>query len=183
MVADCFGQWVMARKNADAEVDKLTQKLLEESAEERSRIVLIGHSLGGGGRIVVKTLAKLAKKNKTINRAVVMGAAIDAADSAIGFAPAGTQNGVENRINPKDHVLTKFYGSVGEIKIKDLSKDRTVESQQKSIKDKISLKSSKALGVLDATGFKPKWRDVVVENNSLDNHFFENYWRAACCGK
>lgn len=146
--------WWKARANSDKEVEKLAKRLLSEPEELRSRTVLIGHSLGG--RIVVKTLAKLAEHGKKINRAIVMGAAIDVKNSEeqIKRAPAGTQNGVENRINADDHVL-KFYKVGG-----------------------IRKSAVRALGIFGASDLKIKhWKDIKIVDKRLRNHYFDCYWR------
>lgn len=155
--------WLKARANSDKEVEKLAKRLLEESEELRSRTVLIGHSLGG--RIVVKTLAKLAEHGKKINRAIVMGAAIDVKNSEeqIKRAPAGTQNGVENRINADDHILNKLY-KMGDFKI-DLS-------------TKPKFRGARALGIFGAGDLKIKhWKDIKIVDKKISNHYFNCYWR------
>ena len=77
------GDWSESVTNADAYVATLVTAIDAMKPEDRQRLTLIGHSLGG--RIVAKTVAELQRKNIKIQNAVMLAAAIpfDDADAEL----------------------------------------------------------------------------------------------------
>ena len=95
--------WRKARGNADAAAARLADELAALSAEERGRLTLVGHSLGG--RIVVRALARLGRRGVKVQRAVVMAAAIPSDDADIADFAAATVEPAEIVCNGRDTML------------------------------------------------------------------------------
>ena len=62
--------WRKARGNADAAAERLADELAALADEERGRLTLVGHSLGG--RIVVRALARLGLAAATVEPAEIV---------------------------------------------------------------------------------------------------------------
>lgn len=103
--------WQKARANADAAAKRLADELAALPAKERERLTLVGHSLGG--RIVVRSLARLARRGVKVRRAVVMAAAIPHADADVARFAAASIEPVEIVCNPRDAMLKWGYRSFG----------------------------------------------------------------------
>jgi len=103
--------WRKARGNADAAAERLADELIALPAEERARLTLVGHSLGG--RVVVRALARLGQRGLKVQRAVVMAAAIPADDADIVDFAAATLKPVEIVCNERDTMLTFGYRPFG----------------------------------------------------------------------
>lgn len=104
--------WDVAIDNAELFAEELFEKIEKKDVSERENLVLIGHSLGG--RIVIRTLAKLANQNKKIRRGVFLGAAIPDDDNDISLAIRATIFPCINIFSRDDYVLRNVYGTVGE---------------------------------------------------------------------
>lgn len=104
--------WSVAIDNAELFAEELFEKIEKLDASERGNLVLIGHSLGG--RIVIRTLAKLANQNEKIRRGVFLGAAIPDDDSDVSQALRATIFPCINIYSRDDYVLRNVYGTVGE---------------------------------------------------------------------
>ena len=103
--------WRKARGNADAAAERLADELIALSPEERGRLTLVGHSLGG--RIVVRALARLGRRGMKVHKAVVMAAAIPSDDhDVVDFAVASDEP-VEIVCNVKDTMLKWGYRPFG----------------------------------------------------------------------
>lgn len=180
--------WDISRKNADSEVQKLTERLLKNSDTQLQKTILIGHSLGG--RIVAKTLGKLAKKNKKIKGAVLLGAAIKNDNEILKIAADATCEGVKNFFNPNDNVLKYPYGSTGETNwptkligyfidwltcfFSWLNGSDRKQTEQPEFLD------YKALGRYKNEYGPKNWEDIKVDEQGLLNHRFKVYWASAC---
>lgn len=103
--------WQKARANADAAAERLADELAALPADERERLTLVGHSLGG--RIVIRALARLARQGVKVRRAVVMAAAIPHADADVARFAAASIETVEIVCNPRDAMLKWGYRSFG----------------------------------------------------------------------
>ncbi len=104
--------WPQAVKLAELSVNGIVEKIERMEAEKRDNLVLIGHSLGG--RMAVRTLARLTDKNMRIRRGIFLAAAIPDDDEDIEKAVQSTNMPCINISNREDHVLRKVYGVVGE---------------------------------------------------------------------
>ena len=103
--------WRKARGNADAAAERLADELTALSAEERGRLTLVGHSLGG--RIVVRALARLGRRGMKVQSAVVMAAAIPSDDADIADFAAATVEPAEIVCNGNDTMLKFGYRPFG----------------------------------------------------------------------
>ncbi len=104
--------WPQAMKLAELSVKGVVEKIERMEAEKRDNLVLIGHSLGG--RMAIRTLARLADKNMRIRRGIFLAAAIPDDDEDIEKAVQATNMPCINISNREDHVLRELYGVVGE---------------------------------------------------------------------
>ena len=103
--------WRTARKNADHEAELLAAELAALPEEERDRLVVVGHSLGG--RIVVRALSRLNDRGCKVKQGVVLAAALPCDDESIGgFAAASRAPAVIVR-NPRDTMLKYAYRPFG----------------------------------------------------------------------
>ena len=103
--------WRKARGNADAAAERLADELIALPAEERERLTLVGHSLGG--RIVVRALARLGRRGMKVHSADVMAAAIPCDDADIADFAAATVEPVEIVCNEWDTMLKFGYRPFG----------------------------------------------------------------------
>lgn len=71
--------WPSAVASADREAERLAREIEALPADERERLVVVGHSLGG--RIAARALARLAEKGLKIQQAVLLAAAIPSGDA------------------------------------------------------------------------------------------------------
>ena len=104
--------WPKAVELADLSVSQVLDKIGRMEAEKRENLVLVGHSLGG--RMVIRTLAKLADKNIRIRRGIFLAAAIPDDDQDIQKAVKATKKPCINIFNREDQILRTVYGIVGE---------------------------------------------------------------------
>ena len=109
---DNLHSWKQSVKNADAASIRLAEELAAMPEAQRNRIILIGHSLGG--RICVRTLARLGERKIRIRQAILLAAAIPADDPDIPKSFCGTAAPLLNLCNPYDVTLKYGYGSFGE---------------------------------------------------------------------
>lgn len=108
---DGNGLWQTALENADKLAEALADELTNRPPQERERIVLVGHSLGG--RITAKCLAKLATRDVKLHGAILMAAAIPCGDKSLDVFTQASMTPVVNIVNPNDVTLKYFYGTVG----------------------------------------------------------------------
>ena len=104
--------WHEAVKIADLSTAFIVEKIERMPVEKRQDLVLIGHSLGG--RIAIRTLAKLSDNDMQIKRGIFLGAAIPDDDPDIEKALKATRLPCINISNREDYVLRNIYGMVGE---------------------------------------------------------------------
>ena len=103
--------WRKARGNADAAAERLADELIALSAEDRERLTLVGHSLGG--RIVVRAMARLGRRGLKVRKAVVMAAALPFDDADIADFAAASSAPVEIVCNEGDTMLKFGYRPFG----------------------------------------------------------------------
>lgn len=99
--------WYWAVYNTNEAADNIVAMILQMTPEERSKTVLVGHSLGG--RIVVRTMAKLKDKGIKVGQAFLLGSAIPNNDTDIAKGVASSQNKVQNLYYEFDGALRLFY--------------------------------------------------------------------------
>ena len=105
------GDWSESVTNADAYVATLVTAIDAMKPEDRQRLTLIGHSLGG--RIVAKTVAELQRKNIKIQNAVMLAAAIPFDDADAELALQSKTMPVISIYNPNDKMLKYAYRIAG----------------------------------------------------------------------
>ena len=105
------GDWSESVNNADAYVATLVTAIDAMKPEDRQRLTLIGHSLGG--RIVAKTVAELQRKNIKIQNAVMLAAAIPFDDADAELALQSKTMPVISIYNPNDKMLKYAYRIAG----------------------------------------------------------------------
>jgi len=103
--------WPMAVESADKEVWRLAFEIAMMPQAERERLTLVGHSLGG--RIVMRTLARLGERGMKVRQGVVLAAAIPFSDSDIALCGAGSQLPILAVCNPDDVTLRYVYSVMG----------------------------------------------------------------------
>lgn len=99
-------------RRADNAALALSGKIEKLPDGERENIILIGHSLGG--RIVIRTMALLAKNNKPVLRGIFLAAAIPHDDPDIAAAIKNSKFANINVFNRQDYILRHLYGICGE---------------------------------------------------------------------
>ncbi len=102
--------WSTSRANADAESLRLAN-LIADMGVARTNLTLVGHSLGG--RIVARTLARLAERDLKIRQGILMAAAIPNNDSDVVVMGRGACLPVLCLCNPEDTTLRFVYRVVG----------------------------------------------------------------------
>lgn len=102
--------WKNARANADADVERLVGQIVG-MGDTRTNLTLVGHSLGG--RIVVRTLARLAERKLKIHQGVLLAAAIPNSDPDVALMGEASILPVLSVCNPKDVTLRFVYRMVG----------------------------------------------------------------------
>ena len=105
------GDWSESVTHADAYVATLVTAIEAMKPEDRQRLTLIGHSLGG--RIVAKTVAGLQRKNIKIQNAVMLAAAIPFDDADAEIALQSKSMPVISIYNPNDKMLKYAYRIAG----------------------------------------------------------------------
>lgn len=111
-VWDSDGDFETCKNRADKYVEKLFSEICAMAQEEQRNLILIGHSLGG--RIAVKTVARLKSKNICIRKGVFLGAAIPDNASEIAMALGATIEPCINIHNKNDFVLRHIYSVFGD---------------------------------------------------------------------
>lgn len=105
------GTWERSLRNSEAAWPRLVDELVAMSADERARIILVGHSLGA--RIVIRTLSALSKRGMKIKTAVLLGAAIPNDDHDLVVMGHASLSQILAICNPLDVTLKYFYATVG----------------------------------------------------------------------
>lgn len=107
---DANGSWDESRNLADTTAPEELLKHLERQSQQfpLQKTVLLGHSLGG--RVVVRTLAKLHQAGSPqLYQTILMGAALDNDDPDIAEAVLQVQNDILNFYSMADGVLRYLY--------------------------------------------------------------------------
>ena len=103
--------WPLSVDSADKESWRFAFEIAMMPPEERAKLTLIGHSLGG--RIVARVLARLSEHGVKVRQGVLMGAAIPANDPDLSKMGRASELHVIAVRNPKDNVLRYAYAKVG----------------------------------------------------------------------
>ena len=103
--------WPLAVDSADKESWRFAFEVAMMPPEERARLTLIGHSLGG--RITARVLARLAEHGLKVRQAILMGAAIPSDDPDLEKMGRASELPVLAICNPDDHTLRYVYAMVG----------------------------------------------------------------------
>lgn len=111
---DANAQFSVCAERADKLADSLAEKIAALPAKRRKALILVGHSLGG--RIVIRTAARLSEKKIVIRRVIALAAAIPIDDSDCETAFRQQSIPCINVFCSKDSALKKVYGLVGEKK-------------------------------------------------------------------
>ena len=106
------GEFNECKKRADAYTENLAEEICAMRPEEQRKLILIGHSLGG--RIAVKTLARLKAENVYIRKGVFLGSAIPDNAPEIAEALRATMEPCINIYSKEDYVLRHVYNILGE---------------------------------------------------------------------
>ena len=102
-VWDSDGDFETCKNRADEYVETLAEEICAMAQEDQHNLILIGHSLGG--RIAVKTVARLKSKNICIRKGVFLGAAIPDNAPEIAAAFGATIEPCINIHNKNDFVF------------------------------------------------------------------------------
>ena len=111
-VWDSDGDFETCKNRSDEYVETLAEEICAMSQEDQHNLILIGHSLGG--RIAVKTVARLKSKNICIRKGVFLGAAIPDNAPEIAAAFEATIEPCINIHNKNDFVLRHIYSVFGD---------------------------------------------------------------------
>lgn len=103
--------WPLATKHADEAAERFVTEIEAMTPEERDKLVLVGHSLGG--RIATRVAARLGAKGLKVREVVLMGAAIPLKDSEVAGVGKGSRLPVLAICNPQDVTLRYVYAAFG----------------------------------------------------------------------
>ncbi len=103
--------WPMAVASADKESWRFAFEIAMMPIEERAKLTLVGHSLGG--RIVARVLSRLSEHGIKVRQAILMGAAIPSNDPDLAKMGRASELPVLAVCNPDDTVLRYVYSTVG----------------------------------------------------------------------
>ncbi len=103
--------WPISVDSADKESWRFAFKIATMPPEERRNLTLVGHSLGG--RIAVRTLARLSECNLKVRQAILLGAAIPSNDPDLAKMGRGSELPVLAVCNPNDVTLRYIYATAG----------------------------------------------------------------------
>ena len=109
---DAFINWKLVINSADGFVNELVDEITRMSKDKQQNLIIIGHSLGG--RIAVRTLARLGARHIRVKRGIFLAAAIPDDDSDMEKALYSTRKPCINIYNRNDYVLRNVYGIGGE---------------------------------------------------------------------
>lgn len=107
---DGTGLWTTSRDNADKAAVQLAERIAA-MGESRTNLTLVGHSLGG--RMVVRTLARLHEKRLKIRQGILLAPAIPNNDPDVAVMGAASTLPVLNVCNPEDITLRFIYRLAG----------------------------------------------------------------------
>ena len=105
------GMWMTALRNAELSWTRLALEIISMTDDERANVVLVGHSLGA--RIVIRTLAFLARYGKKVKSAALLGAAIPNDDPDLIAIGRGSVLPILAVCNPLDVTLKYMYSIAG----------------------------------------------------------------------
>ena len=103
--------WKNALLNSEKVWRHLADELIALSDDERSRVTLVGHSLGA--RIVVRVLAELGRHRLKVKRGVLLATAIPNDDSDLACMGCGVELRILAMCNPMDSTLKYLYSVLG----------------------------------------------------------------------
>ncbi len=103
--------WPISVDSADKESWRFAFEIATMPPEKRRNLTLVGHSLGG--RIAVRTLARLSEYNLKVRQAILLGAAIPSNDPDLAKMGRGSELPVLAVCNPDDVTLRYIYATAG----------------------------------------------------------------------
>jgi len=106
------GQFDECLRRADQYAQHLADRISALPVDRQRNLILVGHSLGG--RMVIRTMALLQKRNIFIQKGIFLGAAIPDDDPDIALAIKASTSPNINIYNREDYTLRHVYGTVGE---------------------------------------------------------------------
>lgn len=109
---DSKGQFDECLRRADQYAQHLADRISALPVEKQRKLILIGHSLGG--RMTIRAMALLQKRNIFIQKGIFLGAAIPDDDPDIALAIKASTSPNINIYNREDYTLRHAYGTVGE---------------------------------------------------------------------
>ena len=98
--------WKKAIQDQQTAAENLFHDIQKMPKKEQQRLILVGHSLGGG--VVIHALAKCQKENIKIDHFLLLGAAIDNDDPDIELALKATTHCSYNLANIQDYALGTY---------------------------------------------------------------------------
>lgn len=105
-------RWINALDDVEPTAQWLANRIANNlTSNQRQRLILIGHSLGGN--IIIRALAQLHRQNLSIKSAVLLGAAIENMNRNILLAMNATKKPICSMINPDDTALKAFQTVTG----------------------------------------------------------------------
>lgn len=104
---DGNGLWGRSVTNAEQRVEGLVAEIARQDESVRTNLTLVGHSLGG--RIAVRTLARLGERGIVVHRGIVLAAAMPRNDVDLAKCGAGSREQILLLSNPKDVTLRCLY--------------------------------------------------------------------------
>ncbi len=103
--------WPISVDSADKESWRIAFEIAMMSPEERAKLTLVGHSLGG--RITARVLARLSEHGLKVRQAILLGAAIPSNDPDLAKMGRASDLPVLAICNPDDITLRYVYAIAG----------------------------------------------------------------------
>lgn len=102
--------WNDLKFKSDALAHYLAKQILGKTAAERSRLILVGHSMGC--RICVNTIQVLGRDNQKVRQVVLLGAAVNYDDEKLTSCVTGSEDAPVSLCNPNDYILKYLFHNV-----------------------------------------------------------------------
>lgn len=112
---DSCGTFDECVKSADAFAKVLAERIAALPEEKRQQLILVGHSMGG--RIALRTVAELSRRNIPIRGAFFLAAAIPVDDKDCAAVFRQRLTNCTNVYCPGDNTLKTMYGMFGEARL------------------------------------------------------------------
>lgn len=161
--------WQIAIDNAELFSENLFERIEKMEPSKRENLVLIGHSLGG--RIVIRTLAKLADQGCKIRRGIFLAAAIPDDDSDISKAIKATCYPCVNIYSRDDYVLRKIYGTMGE------NTDAYMKCALGAYGSRLRYPDLALLEIKVESSYKGEKQEDTIQDDMYKSHYAARYVR------